>query len=79
LFQSLKKQKPGETIRGVALSGFGMDEDIARSKAAGFATHITKPVDFAVLQRCLGEIGESLHGQTNGSGQRKDSTELKPA
>lgn len=59
LFQSLR-QRRGESIRGVALSGFGMDEDIARSKEAGFSNHITKPVDFSVLQRCLSEIGQSM-------------------
>lgn len=30
---------------GIALSGYGMDEDLAASKAAGFAEHFTKPVD----------------------------------
>jgi PAS domain S-box-containing protein len=37
------------TIRGIALSGFGMEEDIRRSLAAGFDEHLTKPVTFSKL------------------------------
>jgi len=58
LFQKLKAQPRGKALRGLALSGFGMDEDIARSRAAGFTEHLTKPVDFARLQRHLIQIGE---------------------
>jgi PAS domain S-box-containing protein len=42
---------------GIALSGFGMEEDVARAHAAGFAEHIVKPVNIgrlkATLQRLL--------------------------
>lgn len=31
-------------LRGIALSGFGMEEDVARSRAAGFEAHLVKPV-----------------------------------
>jgi PAS domain S-box-containing protein len=40
-------------LRGIALSGFGMDEDTRRSAEAGFETHLNKPVDFAILQEAL--------------------------
>ncbi|HSH39311.1 MAG TPA: ATP-binding protein, partial [Chthoniobacterales bacterium] len=43
-------------LRGIALSGYGMEEDIARSRQAGFSTHLTKPVDFPQLQRALREV-----------------------
>ena len=48
------KQK--QTIKGVALTGFGMDEDIRKSKEAGFDFHLTKPVDFAELRTVLGQL-----------------------
>jgi PAS domain S-box-containing protein len=38
-------------LSGIALSGFGTEDDIAASNAAGFAEHITKPVDWERL-RC---------------------------
>nr|MBA3763313.1 response regulator [Chthoniobacterales bacterium] len=44
------------TLRGIALSGYGMEEDIARSRQAGFSTHLTKPIDFPQLQRALREV-----------------------
>jgi PAS domain S-box-containing protein len=48
------KQK--QPIKGVALTGFGMDEDIRKSKEAGFDFHLTKPVDFAELRTVLGQL-----------------------
>ena len=47
-------------IKGIALSGFGMDDDIARSQAAGFSEHLTKPVDFALLQRSLTRLASEM-------------------
>ena len=43
-------------ICGIALSGFGMEEDIARSKEAGFAEHLIKPVSFQSLQETIGRV-----------------------
>lgn len=40
-------------LRGIALSGYGMQDDISRSHAAGFETHLIKPVDFAQLSRAV--------------------------
>ncbi len=45
---------------GIALSGFGMPEDIERSELAGFSFHLTKPVDIAHLQRVLVSVGHAL-------------------
>ncbi len=49
----MAKLRASYGLRGIALSGYGMDEDISRSLAAGFITHLTKPVDFGQLQRAL--------------------------
>jgi CheY-like chemotaxis protein len=43
-------------MRGLALSGFGMEEDLRRSAAAGFAQHLTKPVEVEVLLRAIREL-----------------------
>jgi CheY-like chemotaxis protein len=34
----------GHKLPGIALSGYGTEEDLARSRAAGFQVHLTKPV-----------------------------------
>jgi CheY-like chemotaxis protein len=40
-------------LRGIALSGYGMDEDLARTKNAGFIAHLVKPIDLDRLNRVL--------------------------
>lgn len=40
-------------LPGIALSGYGMDEDIARSGKSGFFTHLTKPVDIRNLETAI--------------------------
>jgi CheY-like chemotaxis protein len=40
-------------IKGIALSGYGMDADVARSHAAGFGLHLTKPVHAQTLDQAL--------------------------
>jgi len=55
----------GLALPGVALSGYGQEEDIQRSREAGFAAHVTKPASreavlAAVAAVTAGEIGTSL-------------------
>ncbi len=45
--------------RAIALSGYGMESDVAASHDAGFAQHLTKPVDFAILQAAICRVAES--------------------
>jgi len=40
-------------LRGIALSGYGTEEDVAASKAAGFAEHLTKPIDWDRLRDAI--------------------------
>jgi CheY-like chemotaxis protein len=49
----LKKIRAWRTVPALALSGFGMDEDIDRSREAGFADHLTKPVSIDRLQAAI--------------------------
>ncbi len=43
-------------IVGIALTGYGMDEDLRRSREAGFSAHLIKPVDFDQLRRTLRQV-----------------------
>ena len=47
--------------RGIALSGYGMEEDIRRSREAGFLAHLTKPVDFQKLQVAIQQVTASAN------------------
>lgn len=44
------------TARTIALSGFGDDDDLSRSREAGFEQHLTKPIDFAKLLTAIDEL-----------------------
>lgn len=43
-------------LRGIALSGYGMEEDVKRSLEAGFVAHLVKPVEVHELRRALGRL-----------------------
>lgn len=53
----MEKLRATYGLRGVALSGYGMEEDLKRSSAAGFVTHLIKPVAIAELRRVLASLG----------------------
>jgi signal transduction histidine kinase/ActR/RegA family two-component response regulator len=52
----MRAAKARQSLVGIALSGFGMDEDVQRSLDAGFEHHLTKPIDFQELQRFVGTM-----------------------
>jgi two-component system CheB/CheR fusion protein len=54
LIEQAKLQCP--KLRGIALSGFGMDDDLQRSEDAGFDIHLTKPIDIEALDQHLRTI-----------------------
>jgi signal transduction histidine kinase len=45
-------QKNG-AVKGIALTGYGMEQDVARSRDAGFVAHLTKPVSIQSLESAL--------------------------
>jgi CheY-like chemotaxis protein len=48
------RELPGlRDIRLIAVTGYGRSDDRARARDAGFDDHLTKPVDYAVLERTL--------------------------
>jgi PAS domain S-box-containing protein len=48
------QDRPG--VRGIAISGYGMEQDVRRSKEAGFTEHLIKPVDLGVLEALVSRI-----------------------
>ena len=45
-------------LRGIALSGYGMENDVADAHAAGFAEHLTKPINFEQLEDSIRSLLE---------------------
>lgn len=55
----LRRIRERREVPALALSGFGMDEDLERSRDAGFFDHLTKPVSIDRLRAAI----EELEGQ----------------
>jgi signal transduction histidine kinase/ActR/RegA family two-component response regulator len=53
LLRVLRSRRP---IRGIAISGFGMDADIGKSLEAGFAEHLVKPVKLEKLEAAIARV-----------------------
>jgi CheY-like chemotaxis protein len=47
----MRQTGPGQRCRLIALTGYGQQDDRARSKQAGFELHFVKPVDLDALLR----------------------------
>jgi CheY-like chemotaxis protein len=47
-------------LRGIAMSGFGSDADLAQSKAAGFLEHLVKPIDPKALDAAIQRLSAIL-------------------
>ena len=50
LMRQLSVQNP---MKSIALSGYGQEEDVRKSREAGFTEHLTKPVDLRVLRETI--------------------------
>lgn len=50
---AIRAQPWGQGVRIIALTGWGQPEDMERSRAAGFAAHLLKPLD---MEQLLGNL-----------------------
>jgi signal transduction histidine kinase/ActR/RegA family two-component response regulator len=63
LFRYMNERQP---VEGIALSGYGMQDDIQASLAAGFREHVVKPVDWPKLEAIVDHAAMRLHPAQNG-------------
>jgi len=52
-YELVREAKRRQPLKGIALSGLGMDDDVLRSMEAGFDCHLTKPINFQELKSVL--------------------------
>lgn len=52
----IRDLKPQRGLKGIALSGYGMEEDRRQSREAGFDAHLTKPIDVQTLERAIAQV-----------------------
>ena len=43
-------------VPAIALSGYGMEENVRQSRASGYNEHLTKPIDFSLLTLTIGHL-----------------------
>ena len=55
-YELMEQIRDRHGIRGIALSGYGMEDDMRRSLEAGFVEHVTKPVNVAQLQEVIERV-----------------------
>ena len=52
----MRRIRQRHDLRGIAMTGYGMDDDVRKSLDAGFADHIIKPVDVAQLEAVIQRV-----------------------
>jgi PAS domain S-box-containing protein len=59
-YELMKEIKSRYPMKGIAMSGYGMDEDLQKSREAGFSDHIVKPANVAQLERSIRRLRENV-------------------
>ena len=49
----MARLRDGHGLKGIALTGYGMEQDVERSLASGFVLHLIKPVNVQALEKSL--------------------------
>ena len=52
-YELMHELQHSKGLRGIALTGFGMEHDVNRARAAGFSAHLTKPINFERLEEAI--------------------------
>jgi signal transduction histidine kinase len=54
--QLMKELLARRPLKGIALTGYGMESDIRQTREAGFQKHLTKPINLVELEAAIQEI-----------------------
>ena len=52
-YELMRELHDSKGLRGIALSGFGMESDVVKARSAGFSDHLTKPINFERLEEAI--------------------------
>src|SRR6267154_2612215 len=52
-YELMREVRLNKNLPGIALSGFGTEQDVNQARAAGFSEHLTKPINFERLERAI--------------------------
>jgi len=57
-YELMRELRESKGLPGIALSGFGMENDVSKARAAGFSEHLTKPINFERLEEAIRHLLE---------------------
>ncbi len=57
-YELMQELRATKDLRGIALSGFGMENDVSKAREAGFSQHLTKPINFERLEEAIRNLLE---------------------
>jgi len=58
-YELMSELRESKGLPGIALSGFGMEADVTKAHEAGFAEHLTKPINLDRLESAIRRLLES--------------------
>jgi DNA-binding response OmpR family regulator len=67
----IKKVRETRAISAIALTGFGMQEDVTRSEQAGSNAHLTKPVNLQRLEATIWKLLQNSNVAPSREGYRR--------
>jgi CheY-like chemotaxis protein len=56
VIEGFRQHQNSSRIHAIALTGYGAETDVARTAAAGFNEHLTKPITFQNLQQAIDRV-----------------------
>ena len=57
-YELMRELSASRKLRGIAISGFGTENDVNTARAAGFSEHLTKPINFERLEQAIQTVLE---------------------
>jgi DNA-binding response OmpR family regulator len=52
-YELMREVRVNKDLPGIALSGFGSEQDVKQAREAGFSEHLTKPINFERLEKTI--------------------------
>jgi len=52
-YELMREVRLNKDLPGIALSGFGSEQDVNQAREAGFSEHLTKPINFERLEKTI--------------------------
>ena len=64
-YELMRELRASKALPGIALSGFGTEQDVIDARAAGFSKHLTKPINFERLEEAIQSLLGPVHQRSS--------------